>query len=157
MACLFRTAVPELLLTSAQVAWISYFSNRPEGSNSYSLLTSSGFASLSFPSFFFDNSSDPMQGSAHKDAVSLFERYSKGGDYAKLKDWAGTTLPHIQHHLEMASLRQEPEVSVGDDERFIIERIFEQPIVVIAEPTARIYDVMSRRRPSFVHQRQRAR
>ena len=31
---------------------------------------------------------DPMQVSAHKDAVSLFERYSKGGDNNKLKDWA---------------------------------------------------------------------
>jgi putative membrane protein len=45
---------------------------------------------------------DPMQVSAHKDAVSLFERYAKGGDNAKLKDWAGKTLPHLQHHLEMA-------------------------------------------------------
>ena len=34
---------------------------------------------------------DPMQVSAHKDAVSLFERYAKGGDDAKLKDWAGKT------------------------------------------------------------------
>jgi putative membrane protein len=45
---------------------------------------------------------DPMQVSAHKDAVSLFERYAKGGDNAKLKDWAGKTLPALQHHLEMA-------------------------------------------------------
>jgi putative membrane protein len=45
---------------------------------------------------------DPMQVSAHKDAVSLFERYAKGGDDAKLKEWAGKTLPHLQHHLEMA-------------------------------------------------------
>jgi putative membrane protein len=45
---------------------------------------------------------DPMQVSAHKDAVSLFERYAKGGDNPKLKDWAGQTLPHLQHHLEMA-------------------------------------------------------
>ena len=36
---------------------------------------------------------DPMQVSAHKDAVSLFERYAKGGDDPKLKDWAGKTLP----------------------------------------------------------------
>jgi len=42
------------------------------------------------------------QVSAHKDAVSLFERYAKGGDNAKLKDWAGKTLPALQHHLEMA-------------------------------------------------------
>src|SRR5882757_3644377 len=45
---------------------------------------------------------DPMQVSAHKDAVSLFERYAKGGENAKLKDWAGKTLPALQHHLQMA-------------------------------------------------------
>lgn len=45
---------------------------------------------------------DPMQVSAHKDAVSLFQRYSRGGDDSKLKDWAGQTLPTLQHHLEMA-------------------------------------------------------
>ena len=45
---------------------------------------------------------DPMQVSAHKEAVSLFERYAKSGDNAKLKDWAGKTLPTLQHHLEMA-------------------------------------------------------
>jgi putative membrane protein len=43
-----------------------------------------------------------MQVSAHKDAVSLFERYSKSGDNPKLKDWAGKTLPTLQHHLAMA-------------------------------------------------------
>jgi putative membrane protein len=50
----------------------------------------------------FTSEYDPMQVSAHKDAVSLFERYSKSGDDAKLKDWAGKTLPTLQHHLEMA-------------------------------------------------------
>lgn len=45
---------------------------------------------------------DPMQISAHKDAVSLFERYAKGGEDPKLKNWAGKTLPTLQHHLEMA-------------------------------------------------------
>jgi putative membrane protein len=42
------------------------------------------------------------QVSAHKDAVSLFLRYAKGGDDAALKDWAGKTLPHLEQHLEMA-------------------------------------------------------
>ena len=42
------------------------------------------------------------QVSAHKDAVSLFTRYGKGGDNPKLKDWAATTLPTLQHHLDMA-------------------------------------------------------
>lgn len=45
---------------------------------------------------------DPMQVNAHKDAVSLFERYAKGGENATLKDWAGKTLPALQHHLDMA-------------------------------------------------------
>jgi putative membrane protein len=45
---------------------------------------------------------DPMQFSAHRDAVSLFERYAKGGDNPKLKDWAGKTLSARQHHLEIA-------------------------------------------------------
>lgn len=50
----------------------------------------------------FNSDYASMQVSAHKDAVSLFERYAKGGEDAKLKDWAGKTLPHLQHHLEMA-------------------------------------------------------
>jgi putative membrane protein len=50
----------------------------------------------------FSSDFDSMQVSAHKEAVSLFERYAKGGDDPKLKDWAGTTLPTLQHHLEMA-------------------------------------------------------
>ena len=45
---------------------------------------------------------DPMQVSAHKDAVSLFERYAGGGDNPKLQEWAGKTLPALKHHLEMA-------------------------------------------------------
>jgi putative membrane protein len=50
----------------------------------------------------FASEYDAMQVSAHKDAVSLFERYSNGGDDAKLKDWAGKTLAALKHHLEMA-------------------------------------------------------
>jgi putative membrane protein len=50
----------------------------------------------------FRSQYDAMQVSAHKEAVSLFERYSKGGDNPKLKDWAGKTLPVLKHHLEMA-------------------------------------------------------
>ena len=50
----------------------------------------------------FASDYDPMQVNAHKDAVSLFERYANGGENAKLKDWAGKTLPALQHHLQMA-------------------------------------------------------
>jgi putative membrane protein len=42
------------------------------------------------------------QVSAHKDAVSLFERYANGGDNDKLKAWAAKTLPDLKHHLRMA-------------------------------------------------------
>ena len=50
----------------------------------------------------FASDFDSMQVTAHKDAVSLFERYAKGGDNADLKNWAGKTLPTLKHHLEMA-------------------------------------------------------
>jgi putative membrane protein len=50
----------------------------------------------------FSSDFDSEQVSAHKDAVSLFERYAKGGDNADLKDWAGKTLPALKHHLDMA-------------------------------------------------------
>lgn len=42
------------------------------------------------------------QVAAHKDAVSLFQRYSKGGDNPGLKEWAAQTLPTLQQHLTMA-------------------------------------------------------
>jgi putative membrane protein len=50
----------------------------------------------------FDKQYRSIQVSAHKDAVSLFERYAKGGDSEKLKAWAAKTLPALQHHLDMA-------------------------------------------------------
>ena len=45
---------------------------------------------------------DDMQVAAHKDAVSLFERYAKSGENAELKAFAAKTLPHLQMHLKMA-------------------------------------------------------
>jgi putative membrane protein len=45
---------------------------------------------------------EDMQVSAHKDAVSLFQRYAKGGDNSELKSWAGQTVPTLQEHLKMA-------------------------------------------------------
>lgn len=50
--------------------------------------------------FSSDFKSDQV--SAHKEAVSLFERYAKGGDNSELKDWAARTLPTLKHHLETA-------------------------------------------------------
>jgi putative membrane protein len=60
----------------------------------------------------FASEYDPMQVSAHKDAVSLFELYSKGGDDAKLKDWAGKTLPAASPG-DGPGDGQEPQVSEG--------------------------------------------
>jgi len=50
----------------------------------------------------FQKEYESMQVSAHKDAVSLFERYGKAGDNNDLKAWAGQTLPTLQQHLKMA-------------------------------------------------------
>jgi putative membrane protein len=50
----------------------------------------------------FSSNYASYQVSAHEDAVSLFERYAKGGDNSELKDWAGKTLPALRHHLDMA-------------------------------------------------------
>ena len=49
----------------------------------------------------FSASYDPMQVSAHQDAVTLFQDYSENGDNPKLKQWAAKTLPALKHHLEM--------------------------------------------------------
>ena len=50
----------------------------------------------------FDKQYHTDQVSVHKDAVSLFQRYGKGGADAGLKGWAATTTPALEHHLEMA-------------------------------------------------------
>ena len=50
----------------------------------------------------FDKTYADDQVSAHKDAVSLFERYAKGGDNEALRQWASATLPTLRGHLEMA-------------------------------------------------------
>jgi putative membrane protein len=50
----------------------------------------------------FTKAYEDMQVSAHKDAVSLFERYASSGDNADLKGFAAKTLPHLREHLKMA-------------------------------------------------------
>ena len=50
----------------------------------------------------FDRQYDDMQRAGHKDAVSLFERYAKGGDNADLKAFASKHLPHLQEHQKLA-------------------------------------------------------
>ncbi len=56
-----------------------------------------GLNGADFTKQYLDN-----QVTAHKDAVSLFERYGKGGDNEQLKSWASKTLPALQHHHQMA-------------------------------------------------------
>ena len=50
----------------------------------------------------FDASYDQIQVKAHRDAVALFEAYSKSGEDSELKTWAGKTLSHLKEHLSMA-------------------------------------------------------
>jgi putative membrane protein len=50
----------------------------------------------------FDKQYVSDQRSAHKTAVSLFQRYAKGGDNADLKAFAAKYLPKLQGHLKMA-------------------------------------------------------
>src|SRR3954469_20666803 len=50
----------------------------------------------------FDQTYDQIQVKAHREAVALFEAYSKSGEDSELKTWAGKTLPHLKEHLSMA-------------------------------------------------------
>ena len=50
----------------------------------------------------FTKQYDDMQLSAHKDAVWLFDHYSKDGDNADLKAFAAKHLTALKQHLEMA-------------------------------------------------------
>jgi putative membrane protein len=57
-------------------------------------------ASLSADEFSKQYKSDQV--TAHKEAVSLFQRYAESGDNPNLKEWAGKTVPVLQEHLKMA-------------------------------------------------------
>lgn len=50
----------------------------------------------------FDKQYRDDQYSGHKTAVSLFQRYAKGGENNDLKQWAQKTSPTLEHHLDMA-------------------------------------------------------
>jgi putative membrane protein len=50
----------------------------------------------------FDRQYDDMQRAAHKDAVSMFDRYARRGDNADLRIFAAKHLPHLQEHRQMA-------------------------------------------------------
>jgi putative membrane protein len=50
----------------------------------------------------FDRRYRDDQYSAHQTAVSLFDRYAKGGANADLKTWAEQTVPTLRRHLKMS-------------------------------------------------------
>jgi putative membrane protein len=49
----------------------------------------------------FDGQHVSDHASGDKDALSLSQRCSNGGDNQNLKAWAGTTLPILRQHLDM--------------------------------------------------------
>jgi putative membrane protein len=52
--------------------------------------------------------------SVHKAAVSVFQRYAKGGDNPDLKAFATKYLPVVQMHLQMAQeLNKAPASTMG--------------------------------------------
>jgi putative membrane protein len=53
------------------------------------------------PAADFDSAYISLQKDAHKDAVNLFDNYSKNGTDASLKAFAGDTLPTLQSHKDM--------------------------------------------------------
>ena len=52
------------------------------------------------PTENFDKEYVNIQTDAHKEAVALFSNYSKFGQDAALKDFAGDTLPALEGHLQ---------------------------------------------------------
>jgi putative membrane protein len=49
----------------------------------------------------FDQAYVSAQTDAHKEAVTLFKDYASKGKTAPLKEFAGKTLPTLEHHLKM--------------------------------------------------------
>jgi putative membrane protein len=50
----------------------------------------------------FDKAFEDLQVSIHHDAVSLFERYGRGGGHPDLKVFAFEHLPHLREHWRLA-------------------------------------------------------
>jgi len=116
----------KLAQTKSDVTKTKQFADRmitdhTETSNELKALVSSGKAQATAPSELdkphkdkldklaklrdgkdFTKEYNDMQVSAHKDAVSMFERYGKDGDNVDLKAFAKKHLPHLQEHLKMA-------------------------------------------------------
>ncbi len=55
----------------------------------------------------FDRAYVMLQNDAHHDAVGLFQLYAQGGEPGPLKDFAATTLPVLQMHLQHVQMLTE--------------------------------------------------
>lgn len=55
----------------------------------------------------FDDAYTDAMVSGHKDVVDAFKKEAEKGEDAELKSWASSTLPTIEHHLEMAKQTEE--------------------------------------------------
>jgi predicted outer membrane protein len=64
----------------------------------------------------FDRNYIQMQVTAHRDAVSLFDRYAQSGDDQELKQFANQTLPTLREHLQSVEQIQRslPPAQVGE-------------------------------------------
>ena len=57
----------------------------------------------------FERQYKTEQVAGHKEAVALFENYSKSGDNPELKSWAARTLPTLKTHLQHAEALPSPD------------------------------------------------
>jgi putative membrane protein len=57
----------------------------------------------------FERQYKTEQVAGHKEAVALFENYSKSGDNPELKSWAARTLPTLKTHLQHAEALPSPQ------------------------------------------------
>jgi len=54
----------------------------------------------------FDRLYARQQAMSHQQAVDMFRNYAQQGDTPALRQWASTTLPALEHHLQMAQQLQ---------------------------------------------------
>ncbi|MHB1278570.1 MAG: DUF4142 domain-containing protein, partial [Bacteroidia bacterium] len=50
----------------------------------------------------FDRAYADKMVNGHKDAIAAFEKASTDGEDTEIKNWAGTTLPELRKHLDLA-------------------------------------------------------
>ena len=78
--------------------------NTPDSMDSKQKKMLDGLGGLNGPAFTKQFRRDQVK--AHKEAISLFRRYSEKGDNEQLRSWAAKTLPDLERHLQMADSLQ---------------------------------------------------